>query len=233
MISFLRRHRQTLIISVFFIFLIGIFVGLGGYFITGRDTSEAVAVVGGKKLSYLRFRVRVNQYLDAMRSQGNELDEAKTKQVKQEMLRDMIVNEILAQQAETMGLKVSDTELATAIQQNPAFQREGRFHQRLYFAAVRSAYKSTPERYERFQRRQMMAAKLKALLFRSSKLAPTELRAEYIRSGGSIVDFEKEKDRFARELQQRRALDSINFFLRQLSTQVEIRSYLEQRERGY
>ncbi|MFH1724519.1 MAG: SurA N-terminal domain-containing protein [Elusimicrobiota bacterium] len=232
MIAFLRRYRQTLIISVFLIFLVGIFVGLGGYFFTGMDTTEAVAVVGGEKISYLRFRTQVNHYLDQSRGAGSEVTQQMAQRVKQEMLRDMIVNEILAQQADKMGLHVSNSELALSIQQSPGFQRDGRFDQDLYFRMVRSAFNSTPEEYERHQRRTMLSAKLKTLLFRGSKLAPAEVRDEYLRSRGSIVDFEAERAGFAQELQQKRALDAINFFLRQLSTQVEIRSYLEQRERG-
>jgi len=232
MIAFLRRYRQSLIISVFLIFLIGIFVGLGGYFFTGADTTEAVAMVGGTKLKYMDFRVRINQYIDAMRSQGKELKQDDVNRLKQEMLRDMIVSEILAQQAEKMGLRVSDAELALTIQNSPAFQRDGRFHQGLYFQIVRSVYKSTPESYEKFQRRAMLSAKLKTLLLRGAKVVPSEVRGEYLRGGGSIVEFEKEKGEFTQQLQQRRALDAINFFLRQLSTQVEIRSYLDQRERG-
>ncbi|HBL18311.1 MAG TPA: hypothetical protein DD417_16550 [Elusimicrobia bacterium] len=232
MISFLRKHRQTLILSVFVIFLIGIFVGLGGYFFTGADNTEAVAVVGGTKLPYLDFRVRVSQFLDSMRAQNKEVSDAMSAEVKQEMLRDMIVNELLAQEADKMGLRVSDTELSLAIQQSPSFQREGRFDQNLYFQIVRSAYKTSPELYERFQRRAMLSSKLKTLILRSAKIVPSELRSEYLRGGGKLVDFEKNQEAFARDLQQKRALDSINFYLRQLSTQVEIRSYLDQRERG-
>ena len=232
MISLLRRFRRELIGSVVVIFIVGVFAGLGGYFFTGADTTEAVATVGKQKIPYLLFRVRVNQYLDALRARGDEVTPEVSQTIKSEMLRDMIVNEILAQQAEKMGLKVSDTELALTIRQTPGFQREGQFDQDLYFAAVRSAFKTTPEAYEKTQRRALLAGKLKALLFRSAKLAPGELREEFLRAGGKIQEFDAKREAFARELQQRRALDAVNFFLRQLGTELEVRSYLEQRERG-
>ena len=63
MIAFLRRNRQPFIISIVIIFFIGIFVGLGGYFFTGIDTTESVAIVEGTKIPYGRFRARVDQSL--------------------------------------------------------------------------------------------------------------------------------------------------------------------------
>jgi peptidyl-prolyl cis-trans isomerase D len=232
MISFLRRHRQTLIVSTFVIFLVGIFAGLGGYFFTDFDTTAAVAKVGDTKIPYLRFSVRVNQYIESLRSQGQEVSEAQVKQIKAEMLRDMIVNEILSQRAEAMGLHVSDLELSRTIEQTPAFQTDGKFDQNRYFQMITRGFKTTPEAYERDERRRLMAAKLKAVLFRSTKFVPAELRDEYVRAKGSIKNFEADRQAFAQELRQRRALDTINFFLRQLSTQTEIQTFLEQRERG-
>ncbi|MDE2292218.1 MAG: SurA N-terminal domain-containing protein [Elusimicrobia bacterium] len=232
MMSFLRRHKETLIIAVFIIFLVGIFVGLGGYYFTGADTTEAVAIVGGQKIPYLRFRQRLNQTLEGLRAHGTNVDDKVEAQVKQELLREMIVDELLAQQAEKMGLHVSDAELANAIQQTPAFQRDGRFDQALYFQAVQYTLKTTPAQFEADYRRMLLSAKLKAVIYRMAKVVPTEIRDEYQRSGGPLKDYEKNRDEFAKQLRQHRALDTVNYFLRQLSTQVEIRSFLQQRERG-
>ena len=232
MMSFLRRHKEGLIIAVFIIFLGGIFVGLGGYYFTGADTTEAVAVVGGEKIPYLRYRTRLTQTLEALRAQGTEVSAEMEAQIKQEMLREMIVDELLAQQAEKLGLVVSDAEIANAIQQTPAFQRDGRFDQQLYFQAVAAQFRMSPEKFEQFHRRLMLSSKLKAMIFRLVKVLPAEVREEYVRTGGPLKDFEAKKGELERDLRQRRTLDALNFYLRQLSTQVEIRSFLEARESG-
>ena len=232
MISFLRQHRKTLIISTFIIFLVGIFAGLGGYFFTDFDTTASVAKVGGTKIPYLRFRIRVNQYVESMRAQGQEVSEAATKQIKAEMLRDMIVNEILAQRADVMGLHVSDLELSRTIEQTPSFQTDGKFDQNKYFQIVSRGFSTTPEAYEKTERRRLLAAKMKSILYRATKFAPGELREEYMRAKGSIKNFEADRKTFSQEFRQRRALDTINFFLKQLSTQIEIQTFLEQRESG-
>lgn len=233
MISFLRRYRKPLFIAIIAIFLIGIFVGLGGYLFTSRDVAGAVASVGSSKIPYSRYAIRVNQYLEALRSRGTEVSDETAKEVRQGLLRDMIVDELLTAKASEFGLVVTDAELSRDIRTTPAFQREGQFNQDLYFMAVRNVFHETPEAYEAWRRKSLLALKLKQLIFHSAKLTPAELREAYAREHkGSLQDFEAKKEEFAARAQQARALDLINYYLRQLGTQVEIRSYLDARESG-
>ncbi len=234
MISFLRKHRKPLFVAVIIIFLAGTFVGLGGYLFTSRDMTEAVASVGSTKIPYARFIRRVNSYVDALRDQDGEVvtDEL-VAEIKSNMLRDMIVDELLLVRAEKMGIVVTDEDLARDIRNTPAFQRNGTFSEGAYIQAVRSVYRDTPQRYEKQRRRTMMTNKLKQLMFQSAKFTPAELRAAYARgNAGSMKDFEEKKAEYERRAQQERALQLINYYLRQISTQVEIRSFLSQREGG-
>lgn len=233
MISLLRRYRKPMFLAVIAIFLIGTFVGLGGYLFTGRDVSQAVASVGSAKIPYSRFIQRVNQYVDALRAKQPEVTDAMIREVKIGMLRDMIVDELLLAKAEEFGLKVTDEELARDIRATPAFRRGGSFNEEAYFQAVRTVFRDSPQAYEEMRRRSMRTNKIKQLIYQSAKLTPQELQELYAREhGGTLKDFEKNKAEFAGKAQQQRALELINYYLRQLSTQVEIRSYLDQREAG-
>ena len=60
-------------VAIIAIFLIGIFVGLGGYLFTSRDTSQAVAQVGAVKIPYSRFVMRVNQWVETLRDQKQDV----------------------------------------------------------------------------------------------------------------------------------------------------------------
>lgn len=231
-LQYMRRHRSSLFVGMVAIFLIGIFVGLGGYLFTSRDMSEAVAVVGQTKIPYLRFNGRVNNYVDMLRQRGTEVTDAQVTEIKQAMLRDLIVDEVLQQEAGKMGLAVTDLELSATIRSNASFQRDGNFDPGLYFQAVRQSLRSTPEDYERDQRKAMLAAKVKQLLFQSAKLLPGEVAEEYRRAKGSMKGFEKDGPAFQQELERTRALDMINFFLRQVSGSMEIRQFLAERESG-
>ena len=94
-------------------------------------------------------------------------------------------------------------------------------------------FHSSPERFEADQRRAMLSMKLKQILFSAAKLSPAEVREEYLAAnGGSDKGFDKIQAAFSAELRQRRGLDLINSFLKDLSAKREIRSFLDAREKG-
>jgi outer membrane protein assembly factor BamE (lipoprotein component of BamABCDE complex) len=233
MISFLRRHQKSFFIATIATFLIGTFVGLGGYLFTSRDMSATVASVGSTKIPYSLFMARVNQYADAMREKGSDVTDDALKQIKQGMLRDMIVDELLSQKAGDLGIVVTDAELARDIQSSPAFQRGGAFSPEAYAYVLRTVYRQTPDVYEGYRRQQVKALKFKQLVFEASKIAPPELKTAYAAAHkGSLKDFDKESTSFSQQLRQHRALELLNYYLHQVGSQVEIRTYLDQRESG-
>lgn len=234
MISLLRRFQRPLFIGVIAIFLIGTFVGLGGYLFTSNDTTTAVASVGDVKIPYQRYLTRVNNYIDVLRSRGaDEVTDEMVREVKVNMLRDMIVDELLVAKGEELGLRVTDEELARDIRSSPAFQRGDRFDEETYFANVRRYYRESPQAYEEMRRKTILAGKVKQLIFLSAKLTPAELKELYAaEKKGNLKNFEKDKAAFLQRAHQLRALEIINYHLRQIGGQTEIRSYLEQREAG-
>jgi len=233
MISLLSRHRKALFIAVIAVFLIGTFVGLGGYLFSSRDTSGTVALVGSVKIPYTRFAVRVDQYAETLRSKGTDVSDDMLKQIKQGMLRDMIVDALLSIKADELGIIVTDEELARDIRNTPAFQRGGAFDQDVYFSVIRSQFRDTPQAYEAQRLQQIKTNKFKQLVYQTAKVTPLDLSQAYAQEHkGVMKSFEKDKAEFTSKLQQQRALDLLNYYLRQLSTQIEIRSYLDQREAG-
>ena len=232
MISFLRRYRRALFISTIAIFLLGTFVGLGGYYFTSRDSSQAVATVGSAKIPYMRFITQVNQYADDLRRRGDVTD-AQLKAIKIEMMRNMIVDELLLVKADEMGLVVTDDELARDVRGTPAFQAGGAFSPQAYLYALRTMIHDTPQGYEETRRRAIKTGRLKQLIYQAAKISPDELEELYAQEHkGTLKGYAKEKDSFAAQARQARALGLINFLLRQLSGQVSIRTYLDQRESG-
>ena len=233
MIRFLSKYRQPLFVSIVLMFLIGVFVQLGGSFFVNNDRSEAVAEVAGKKIPYTRFAMQVNRIVDRMRENGTDVNDQAQKRVKQEVLQEMIVEELLAQKAKELGLTVTDLELASEIQHTPAFQRGGAFDQMAYFQAIRQMFGMSPRQYEDMQRQALLSLKLRQFVYLSAKLTPSEVVAAYQeRHKGSMKDFEKDRAEFTNNMQQERALALLNFYLRGLSGKVDVRSFLEEREKG-
>lgn len=233
MIRWLSRHRRPLFIAVVAIFLIGTFVGLGGYLFTSRDTIGSVATVGSTKIPYSEFTNRVSRYTDAMRERGTEVTDAMAKEVKQEMLRDMIVEELLRVKADEIGIVVTDDELGRDIQNDPSFQRGGAFSDDIEAQVAHRVFHDSVQGYEEMRRKNIKTGKLKRLIFESAKLTPAEVQELYAaQNKGLMKDFEKNKASFEGKVQQQRALELINYYLRQIAAQVDIRSYLDQRENG-
>ena len=64
-----------------------------------------------------------------------------------------------------------------------------------------------------------------------AKVSPAEMREVYAEvNKGSLKNFDKEKDAFASRLQQQRALELVNYCLRQMQTQVEVQNLLDRIE---
>ena len=128
-----------------------------------------------------------------------------------------------------------------------------------YFSVVRSAFHDTPQGYEAMRRRSLMVGRLKQLIFHAAKLIPGELEPLYAKDRGAAEkDFQKalaqrhkdaeaakltpaefkeryfqqRKESVAAQAQQMRAQELFMSLLRQVNSQVEIKSFLEQRESG-
>ncbi|MDD5303828.1 MAG: SurA N-terminal domain-containing protein [Elusimicrobia bacterium] len=235
MISFLRRHQKSIFVATISVFLSGSFVGLGGFYFTSRDNDGAVARIGGNKIPAQRLLQRVNQYADALRAKGTEVDDAMMSRLKHEMLNDMMIEEMMAIKADELGLKVTNDELSRDIRATPAFQRDGQFDQDVYFRQVRAIFRETPQEYERSRRKAIKSGRLKQLIYRMAKVPPAEADAAY----AQVLKTAPKKDAakitkaaVAQNLQQQRAVELINHCLKQLSSQVEHQVWFERVEGG-
>jgi|CXWL01.1.fsa_nt_gi hypothetical protein len=224
MISFLRRHQKSIFIATITVFLSGTFVGMGGYWFTSRDMDGVVARIGSAKITTERLFNRVNQYADMLRSKGTEVDDAMMARLKREMLNEMMIEEMLSLKADELGLKVTDDELSRDIRATPAFQRDNQFNQDAYFQQVRSLFRETPQEYERARRKSIKSGRLKQLIYRMAAVPPSEVEAALAEAKKKAPAKEAAKitkEAVAQNLQQQRAVELINYCLRQLSTQVE------------
>lgn len=200
------------------------FVGYGGYWLTERDRQGIVAVVGSSKIRAETLRARADLYAERLRQQGTELDDAKLAELKREVLMSLMVDELLALQADQLGLTVSDAELARDIRAVPAFSRGGQFDQPTYFQAVRRIFHESPREYEKERRAALKAERVKVLFLRMCKISPAEAREAYAAANkGSLKDFDKTGPDFVARLQQQRAFALINYALRQLQARDQIR----------
>jgi hypothetical protein len=233
MISFLRRHQKSIFVATISVFLSGSFVGLGGVWFTSRDNAGVVARIGGNKIPAQRLLLRVNQYADALRAKGTDVDDAMMTRLRREMLNDMMIEEMLSLKADALGLKVTNDELSRDIRATPAFQRGGQFDQDVYFQQVRVMFRESPQEYERSRRKAIKSGRLKQLLYRTAKVPDAEAEAAYhaaVKAAPKKDAAKITKAGVAQSLQQQRAVELINHCLKQMSAQIEHQIFLDRIE---
>ena len=229
MISFFSKHKRIIFIAVVVVFLVSVFFVSGTVF---TSSSDAVADVGGRKISYRQFSQQVNRVLSNLRESGTDTNEVITKSVKQEIFRNMVIDELFSAQAEKMAMRVPDFEVAVEIQNTPQFREGQAFSPRRYFQTVFDEFQMSPSEYEAWRKKARLASKFKQFIYTSVKVTPDEVKTYYLSKNKSLKDFEKDKDKYAEELSKDKFGNLANYMLHQLTSQIEIKSYLEKREKG-
>lgn len=231
MISFFSKHRRVVFIGTVAIFLVGVFVGLGAYVFTS-SSQGAVAEVGGTKIPYQDFLTQVNRAMASFKESGTEVSEVMSKTVKQEVFHEMVIEELLSREGGKMGMMVPDFEVAVEVQNTPQFREGGAFSPRAYYQTVYNEFQMSPSEYEAWRKKARLASKFKQFIYTSVKVTPEEARAYYMAKNKSLANFEKERAKYTDELAKEKFANVANYYLRQLTTKLEIKSYLEQREQG-
>src|SRR4026207_236154 len=133
MLDRMRRHRDWLrwslglVCVAFVLFYIPDF--LQG---TGADaaSSDTIAKIEGQKITGSEFRRSYQAQLQAYRSAyGGQMSEQLLKQlgVENQILQQMVDERAALAEADRLGIKVSDEEVAQRIYSIPAFQENGTF----------------------------------------------------------------------------------------------------------
>lgn len=232
MIGFLNRYKKTVFTITVVVFLVSIFFGLGAYIgeITIGDT---VAKIGKRKISYSEYQKMVSIYLGKVLKENKDIkteDAYKVieNMVKEEVFREMVVDEILKMEAKRFGFKVSDFEVAMEIQNTPMFLVDDKFDPRVYVGVIWSNYKMTPREYEEWRRNSRLSGKFKSFLFETVKVSPDEV----IFYQDLIKDKNvKDEKSFSLTLKYQKFYDIANSYLKNLVSTIEIKDYRKRFEK--
>ncbi|MDQ7783217.1 MAG: SurA N-terminal domain-containing protein [Desulfomonilaceae bacterium] len=166
MLDLMRKHARSWIIKVALGGIIIVFVFWYGWSGPGDQTRNYAAEVNGTIISPALFQTVYESELAKMRLrfQGSLPAELIEKlNLKQKVLEGMVDQLLLMQEAERLGMFVTDQDLVRNIQSNPVFQSNGAFDSRMYAAYLQSI-KLTPSLYEDSERRRILAGHLVRLL---------------------------------------------------------------------
>ncbi|MGH8398363.1 MAG: SurA N-terminal domain-containing protein [Gammaproteobacteria bacterium] len=137
-----RDNIPKWLTGIILVLIIGPFAlwGINSYFSASSDTS--VAKVNGAEIAPQDFqqayqnRYRQMEQLLGASFKPGMIDE---KQLRQEVLRQLVNETLLNQQVAKQHYNISDADLVSAVQQIPAFQVDGKFSSLVYQSALTNA----------------------------------------------------------------------------------------------
>jgi len=187
----MRKQAGSWLIKILLgaIVIVFVFWGVGSF---RAQRGGRVALVNGDQITLDEYREAYNNLIEQLRRRfGNNLDDDMIKQlqVKRQALNQLIDNKLLVQEAKKLKFRVSEKELADAISNITAFQRDGTFDSRLY-RGVLDRLRMTPEAFEEAQKNAMLIDKLRTLITSSAKISDQETLDWYNWINASVnIDF--------------------------------------------
>ncbi|GAB6905371.1 putative PpiC-type peptidyl-prolyl cis-trans isomerase [Desulfosarcina cetonica] len=180
MLNVMRKHAGSWMIKVilFAIVIVFVFWGVGSF--RSRQASK-VATVNGEIIGITEYQQAYNNLIDRYRQQfGTSLNDSMLKmlQVKRQVTEQLINRAILMQEAEKLGLRVSDDEVADSIKRMSVFQSNGRFDNRRYRAILTQVH-LTPEAFEADQKSALLGEKLTRIVTGAANVSDMEAREWY------------------------------------------------------
>jgi peptidyl-prolyl cis-trans isomerase D len=194
MLDRMRRHRNWLkwslglVCLAFVIFYIPDFLRSTGADAAGTDT---VAVIEGQPIRADEFRRTYQAQLQSYRSAyGGNMNEQLLKQlgIDQQILQQLVDERAALAEADRLGLKVSDEEVAQRIYSIPAFQENGSFigTQRYQQLLASQRPPLTTSEFEDSVRRSLAVDKLRLSVTDWLSVSDKELEEEYRRKNDKV-----------------------------------------------
>jgi peptidyl-prolyl cis-trans isomerase D len=194
MLDRMRRHRNWLkwslglVCLAFVIFYIPDFLRSTGADAAGSDT---VAVVQGDQIRADEFRRTYQAQLQSYRAAyGGNMNEGLLKQlgIDQQILQQMVDERAALAEADRLGVKISDQEVAQRIYSIPAFQENGTFigQQRYQQLLASQRPPLTTAEFEDNVRRSLAVDKLRQSLTEWVSVSDKELEQEYRRRNDKV-----------------------------------------------
>jgi peptidyl-prolyl cis-trans isomerase D len=222
MLEQIRKHMGWMmwiivgLITVTFLFF-GIYPSSEG----GR----AVARVGGYVITSDELnRVYRNMYDNYRELLKDQMNESFAKGLRNQALQELIVNRLLIDEAEHLGLRVRDEELQAAIMKMPAFSRDGKFDKQTY-DRVLDRINMSPSAFEASQREFLLRQKLEQLIRDGVAVVDAELPAAYMRKNPAAKagDFEKNKESFRQTYLAEKQRDALTAYIRNIQNRTPVK----------
>ncbi len=222
MLESMRKHmRWMLPVIIGLITVTFLFFGIYPSATSGRSIAKVDGyVITAEDLNRV-YRNLYENYRQVLKDQFNE---SFAKMIKSQALRELIENRLLIQEAERVGLRVTDDELQAHIMRIPAFNIDGKFDKRSYDFYL-SRINATPATFEASQRDYLLRQKLEQLVEDGVTVTDAELAAAYASKNpkAKLGDFEKNKVAYRQTYLAEKQRDALAAFIKGLQSKASVK----------
>ncbi|MBM7036355.1 peptidylprolyl isomerase [Vibrio ulleungensis] len=180
MMERLREGVNSIAVKIILglIILSFVFAGVGSYIVGGN--ANVAATVGNVDIARGEFEQAYQNERNRLQAQNSDYfnallgDPTYVEQLRRSVLQRMVNQALLEQQADELGLRISDQQVRDLIVTMPQFQNNGRFDQEVYQSFLRRAG-FTPDSFAEYLRRDMVRAQLAGALANTDFVLPSEI----------------------------------------------------------
>lgn len=222
MLESMRKHMSWMMWGVVALITVTfLFFGIRTTDVGGRT----IAKVGDDVITVDEYNRTYRNLVDNMRDLlKDKFDDSYAKTLRTQALQDLIVGRLFVQEAERIGLRVTDEELQAVIMRTPAFARNGRFDKTIYDRLL-DRINMSPAAFEASQREFLLRQKLEQMIRDGVMVSEPELAAAYQRQYPKAKpgDYEKNKETFRQTYVAGKQRDALTAFLAGLQSRIPIK----------
>jgi len=193
MLDLMRRKKQTIVIKVVFLIIVLSFIGTM-FLVWGKGSDGGgrsggyAAKVDGSRISleeYQNSYQRIRNLYQQIYGQSLSAEMEKILGLRKIALDNLIESRLVMKEARSMGIKISDDEVAKSIEAIPAFQKDGKFDFNLYQQLLRGS-RITPKDFEAGQKEELMLQKARQSIKDKVTVSDEDALAQYRKENDKI-----------------------------------------------
>lgn len=181
MLEIMRENASGWIIKIIFAVIIFIFIFAFGMSGLNSGGDPALATVNGQVITRAEFEQMYQRVSENVRRSNPNLDQAqvRTPEFKQMILGELISRKLLLGEAEKLGIRASDAEVAAGIAAQDMFKdANGAFSKDMYQAALRGI-RMTPSQFEADYRQELTINKVQEAVASPADVSEAQARQLY------------------------------------------------------
>ena len=193
MLQIFRAKQKSVLIKIAFAIIILSFV-IGYTMLTsptakrGAQNRDIAARINGDEISYEAFQSSYSNLYNLYQNIYKGKFDAKLEKqlnLSKQAMQQLIDQTLLVQQAEQLGLSVTQDELVNSIAQYDAFKVDGKFNRDRYIKVL-SYQRLKPEQFEIMQKRQLLTQKVRAELQKGASISNEELQSAFHKENDKV-----------------------------------------------